>query len=321
MKRIIIVLISIVSLFSIFSKSISSNRLQIDYSVPSYGKDPGAAPETVEERLEALQTSVEMRYSKEVQNHIETYMKNGRKQLTSLLALSSYYMPIFEEALKDAGLPDELKYLPVIESQLDALATSPAGAGGLWQFMPIAAKGYDMKINSSIDERRDPYLSSERACRMFKDLYKKFGDWTLVIAAYNCGPGNLQKALRRAGGDPSKHNFWSIKQYLPAQTRKYIPKFIAMVYLMNYYQDHDIPEVKVETSVATEVISVSEKMSLSKMAPMLNMSVSELKKHNPHFKGDIIPATAARPCNLIVPAAKAQAYRDRMAAAEDDLTS
>ena len=312
MKRIIFAaIISLTCLFTAISKPSISSPFTTNYTVESVGKDPGATPEVVKSRLAALNTSLEMRYDSDVQSYIDRYIKNGRKQLTNLLMLSSYYMPIFEEALRKAGLPEELKYLPVIESSLKAEATSPVGAAGLWQIMAGTAKGYDMKIDGSIDERRDPYLSSERACRILKKQYERFGDWGLAIAAYNCGSGTMSKALKRAGGDPKQHNFWTVYNYLPAQTRHYVPKFIAINYVMNYYQEHDVPEVEV-SKFTTDTVHISSKTSLSKVASMVEISKEELRKLNPHFKGDVIPATASRHCNLILPTATAREYKVKM---------
>lgn len=309
MKRNLILIISIISLFTAFGKKQTSSPFNVDYTIESYGKDPGASPDEVRRRLEALPTEIEMRYTQEVQTYIDNYMKNGRKQVTNLLVLSSYYLPIFEQALKEAGLPEELKYLPVIESGLDAKATSSQGAAGLWQFMPIAARGYDMKISSTLDERRDPYISSERACRMLKDLYKQFGDWGLVLAAYNAGPGTVERAIKRAGGNRASHNFWTVRNLLPAQTKKYISLFTAMNYVMNYYAQHNIPEVKIAQPFTTDTIHISENVNLSKMAPMFDVTVEDLKKLNPQFTTNVIPATASRPCTLIVPSATARDYK------------
>ena len=312
MKRIFLVLISFICLFSAFSKPTPNSKTNVPFyvkpTVTSYGTDPGATPEEIQQRLEALPTEMEMRYTPEVQKYIDAYMKTSRSQVATLQILSAYYMPIFEQALADAGLPEELKYLPIIESSLDSKATSHCGAGGLWQIMPSVAKGYDMKVNAQIDERRDPYIASERACRMLKQAYEKFGDWGLALASYNCGPGNLGKALKRAGGNSKDHTFWTVYNYLPAQTRHYVPKFIAMVYIMNYYAEHNIPTVEIP-HYAADTIRVTEKMNLSKLAPKYNISLADLKALNPHFHTDVVPATASRPCNVILPKAAAQAYK------------
>lgn len=316
MKRIFLILVSIVSLFSAFGKPNSLSPLKIDITNVAVGSDPGATPEQVKARLAGLDTDIEMRYSSEVQTYIDRYMKHGRRQLAKIVALSAYYLPIFESALREAGLPDELKYLPIIESGLEAGATSSRGAAGLWQFMPIAARGYDMKISSSIDERRDPYLSSQRACKMLRDLYDQFGDWGLVLAAYNAGPGTVKRALKRAGA--SNRDFWAIRHLLPAQTKKYLSLFTAMNYVMNFYGAHNIPEIKNGVSCTPDTIIITGSASLSKLAPQLNVSVQELKAMNPHFKTDMIPATASRPCTLVVPAQNAQAYRAKNGVAPEE---
>ena len=188
--------------------------------------DTGASDEEIRQRLAALPTVIDMPYNPVVKSYIEHFTKKGRKQVAALLGLSQYYMPIFEQALEEADLPLELKYLPVIESGLDPTATSRHGAAGLWQFIIATAKGYDMEVSSLVDERRDPYISSAKAAQMLKDLYANYGDWSLAIAAYNCGQGTVNKALVRAGATPGTHDFWDIYYYLPEETRGYVPMFI-----------------------------------------------------------------------------------------------
>lgn len=318
MKRILIVLLSFICLFSAYSKKATSSSSKstdkttlpfyVAPNVDSYGTDPGVSSEVIRERLAALDTEMEMRYTDEVKKYIDNYMKNGRRQIANYQILSEYFMPIFEEALAEAGLPDELKYLPIIESALDSKATSYCGAGGLWQIMPSVARGIGMTVNSQLDERRDPYIASKKACDMLKKAYEKFGDWGLALASYNCGPGTLGKALKRAGGDSKSHTFWSVYNYLPGQTRAYVPKFIAIVYVMNYYQEHNVPQINVP-HYASDTICVSQKTSLSKLAAKLNVPVSDIKALNPHFSTDVVPATASRPCNVILPQAAALAYK------------
>lgn len=311
MKHLLVIIFSFACIFSAFSKENKSNTFELNYSIESFGRNPDISPAEVKSRLEALPTRIEMTYSDEVYSYIEKYMKHGRKQLISLLVRSRYYLPIFEKALKDAGLPEELKYLPVIESGLNAKATSHAGAAGLWQFMAVTAKGYDMQVSSSIDERRDPYLSSERACRMLADLYEKFGDWHLALAAYNAGPGRVQKAIKRSGVDPSKCTFRSVSKYLPAETQKYVPLFIAMNYVMNYYQQHNIPEITPEQTFTTDTIRISEKISFKNIASTVDISIEDLRTLNPHFKSDVIPASKSRSCTLILPSHLAREYKIR----------
>ena len=310
MKRLFIVIISLIAHFSsAYSNPNISSLLDVKEPLSSYGTDPGATSEQVQQRLEALNAQIEMRYTKEVHSFIDSYMKNGRKRVASLQILLSYYEPIFVKALRDAGLPEELKYLPIIESGLKPRATSPKGAGGFWQFMPATARGYKMTVNGTLDERCDPYISSEKAAELLKKQYEKFGDWGLALAAYNAGAGTVQKALKRAGGDPSKHTYWTVREYLPAETRKYVPKFIAINYVMNYFKEHNIPTVNIDQTLATDTIHVSSKSSLKKMASTLGVSIEDLKALNPHFGTDVIPATASRHCNLIAPADKAKEYK------------
>ena len=270
--------------------------------------DPGATDQQIKERLAALQTVIDLPYNSIVRQYIERYTKNGRKQLSALLGLSTYYMPIFEQALEEAGLPLELKYLPVIESGLDPCATSKHGAAGLWQFILASAKGYDMEVTSLVDERRDPYLSSAKACRMLKDLYETFGDWSLAIAAYNCGPGTVSKALARAGGETSGHDFWSIYYYLPAETRGYVPMFIAANYVMNYYPEHNISPVLATKPLVTDTIHLTDRVHFEQIAAVIDMPVEELRVLNPQFRADVIPATAKRPYNLILPSQQVHAF-------------
>ena len=283
--------------------------------------DPGATDAEIRERLAALPTVIDLPYNSIVRQYIERFTRQGRKQVTALLGLSTYYMPIFEQALEEAGLPLELKYLPVIESALDPCATSKHGAAGLWQFILASAKGYDMEVNSLLDERRDPFISSNRACRLLKDLYETYGDWSLVIAAYNCGPGTVNKALNRAGGTPQTHDFWSIYYLLPEETRGYVPMFIAANYVMNYYPQHGIKPVLATKPLVTDTIHLSDRVHFNQIAAVLDIPVEELRVLNPQFRADIIPATADRPCNLILPSQQIHAFivsQDQIMAFERD---
>lgn len=271
-------------------------------------RDPGASDKEIRERLAALPTVIDMPFNDIVKSYIEQYTKKGRKKVTLLLGLSSYYMPIFEQALEENGLPLELKYLPVIESGLDPNAVSKHGAAGLWQFIISTAKGYDMEVSSLVDERRDPYISSQKACKMLKDLYETYGDWSLAIAAYNCGPGNVNKALNRAGGDPADHDFWSIYYYLPAETRGYVPKFIAANYVMNYYPEHDISPVLIKKPLITDSLHITDRIHFNQIAAVLDIPVEEIRILNPQFRADVIPATSQRPYNLILPSQQMHAF-------------
>lgn len=270
--------------------------------------DPGATEAQIKERLAALPTVIEMPYNPVVVEYIERYTKKGRKQVTALLGLATYYLPIFEQSLEEAGLPLELKYLPVIESALDPNATSKHGAAGLWQFMLAPAQGYGMEVNSLVDQRRDPYISSKCACRLLKDLYEAYGDWSLAIAAYNCGPGTVNKALARAGGSPQTHDFWSIYYYLPTETRGYVPMFIAANYVMNYYPEHNISPVLATKPLITDTVKLWDRVHFNQIAEVLDIPVEELRVLNPQYRADIVPAAAAHPYTITLPSQQIHAF-------------
>lgn len=270
--------------------------------------DPQVADEVIRQRLASLPTVIEMPFNQIVRSYIDRYTKGGRDQVAAILGLSLYYMPIFEQALEEQGLPLELKYLPVIESSLDPNAVSKHGAAGLWQFMIGTANGLGLEVNSLVDERRDPYESSQKAALYLKDLYSVFGDWSLAIAAYNCGPGAVNKAIRRAGGDPKKHDFWSIYEYLTPETRGYVPMFIAANYVMNYYPQHNISAVLPVKPLVTDTIQVSERIHFDQISHVLDIPVEELRVLNPQFRADIIPGTVDSPYTLVLPSQQIHAY-------------
>lgn len=260
------------------------------------------------DRLSKLPTVIDMPYNSIVRNYIERYTRRGRDQVAALLGLSLYYMPIFEQALEAEGLPLELKYLPVIESALDPNATSKHGAAGLWQFMVGTGKGLGLEVNSMVDERRDPYKSSEKAAKYLKDLYNSYGDWSLAIAAYNCGPGAVNKALRRAGGTTDTQDYWSIYYYLSPETRGYVPMFIAANYVMNYYDKHNIGPVLPTKPLVMDTVHVSERIHFNQISNVLDIPVEELRVLNPQFRADIIPGNNERSYTLILPSRQVQAY-------------
>ena len=237
-------------------------------------------------RLQALPFVIEVPYNEVVRRYILRYVKHSPRQLASLQRKAEYYFPIFEDILGQHELPFELCYLPVIESALNPQARSHMGAVGLWQFMPATAKKYGLEVNSLIDERMDPIRSTEAACRFLKALYGIFGDWNLVIAAYNCGPGNVNKAIHRAGG---KRDFWSIYPFLPKETRGYLPIFIAASYAMNYADVHGIcPAADLRLPV-TDTIVTAERQHLKQIAANLDVTIEELRRLNPQYARDIIP--------------------------------
>jgi membrane-bound lytic murein transglycosylase D len=222
-----------------------------------------------------------------------------------MLGLSLYYMPIFEQALDKYGLPLELKYLPIVESALDPSAVSRAGATGLWQFMLPTANGLGLEVNSIVDQRRDPYSASEAAAKYLKQLYETFNDWSLAIAAYNCGPGNINKALRRAGG--GKKDFWEIYPYLPQETRGYVPTFIAANYIMNYYNMHNISPALAKKPIVTDTVHVTKRVHFDQISEVMNIPKNELRLLNPQYREDVIPGDI-KPYTLVLPSLQVYAY-------------
>lgn len=280
-----------------------------NYTVLDYNADDNAGKplddDVLLDRLSRLPTIIEMPLNEPVRNAINFYA-NRRKQLVeNMLGLSLYYMPIFEEALERHGLPNELRYLPVIESALVPTAVSPAGAAGLWQFMPGTGKDLGLEINSLIDQRRDPYLASEAGAKFLKQLYSNYNDWSLAIAAYNCGPGNVNKALRRAGD--GKHDFWDIYPFLPAETRGYVPAFIAANYIMNYYKEHDISPALARKPLITDTVHVSRRVHFQQISDVMGIPMAELRTLNPQFRKDVIPGDI-RPYSLVLPSLQVYAY-------------
>lgn len=241
--------------------------------------------EVYKERLSKMPTIIEMPYNDAVQQMIDRYSIKLRHSVSMMLGIQNFYMPIFEEALEAYGLPLELKYLPVVESALNPNAVSRVGATGLWQFMITTGKRYGLQINSLVDERRDPIKSSYAAAHYLKDLYKIFGDWNLVIAAYNCGPDNITKAMHRSKGET---DYWQIYPYLPKETRGYVPAFIAANYIMTYYCDHNICPMRADLPVKTDTVVVNRDVHFEQIASVLNMDVSQIKELNPQYRRDIV---------------------------------
>ncbi len=256
--------------------------IDTDCNLPDY--NPSYEPKVYQERLSKLPTIIEMPYNHVVQEYIDRYTGRLRRSVSILLGASNFYMPIFEEALEAYGLPLELKYLPVIESALNPKAVSRAGATGLWQFMLTTGKQYGLEVNSLVDDRKDPIKSSLAAAHYLSDLYNIFGDWTLAIAAYNCGPENVNKAIHRAG----EHDYWRIYPYLPRETRGYVPAFIAANYIMNYYCEHNICPMLTTLPVKTDTIEISRDVHFEQIAHVLNMDVGEIEALNPQYRRSVI---------------------------------
>ena len=249
-------------------------------------ENPYYPEEVYIDRLSRMPTVMEMAHNKVVQQFIDRYASRLRGTISYVLGASNFYMPIFEEALEAYQIPLELKYLPVIESALNPRAVSRVGATGLWQFMLATGKQYNLQINSLVDERRDPIKASYAAAHLLSDLYKVFGDWNLVIAAYNCGPGNVSKAIQRSGGSK---DYWHIYPYLPRETRGYVPAFIAANYMMTYYSQHNICPMSSRLPAKTDTVMVDRKIHLEQIAKVLDIDIEMLRTLNPMYRHDIIP--------------------------------
>jgi len=268
------------------------NRMQARNPVKNiYGYTEEDVPkpdaQIIKERMRKLGFEIPLSYNEQVQGFIDLYTLRRREQVQRMLGLTQVYFPIFEENLDKAALPMELKYLAIVESALNPHAISRMGATGLWQFMYYTAKLYNLEINTYVDERRDPYKSSQASTEYFRNMYKIYKDWLLVIAAYNCGPGNVNKAIRRSGG---KTNFWEISPYLPAETRGYVPAFIAACYVFNYPAEHNLYPVPVDFTYHQDTMHViSCKLNLKELAETTGVDFETLKNLNPELKTNFVP--------------------------------
>lgn len=258
------------------------------------------------DRLSRMPVIMEMPYNDIVRKFIDTYTIRLRNQVSFMLSACNFYMPIFEEALDAYNLPLELKYLPIIESALNPSAVSRAGATGLWQFMLTTGKLYGLESNSLVDERRDPIKATWAAARYLKDMYNIYKDWNLVIAAYNCGPGNVNKAIRRAGG---KTDYWAIYNYLPRETRGYVPAFIAANYVMTYYCKHNICPMETNIPQATDTVQVSRNLHFEQIADICHIPLEEIKSLNPQYKRNIVPGNT-KPYILRLPTEAISSFID-----------
>jgi membrane-bound lytic murein transglycosylase D len=256
-----------------------------------YGFEPQDIPiyadSVYAQRLALLESEIPLEYNQYVRPYIDLYSVRRRGLVTKVMAWSQYYFPQFEEALDRENMPMELKYLAVIESALNPNATSPVGAAGMWQFMAPTGRMYGLKTTATYDERRDVQKSTDAAIKYLRNSYRIYGDWLLVIASYNCGPGNVNKAIRKAGG---VKNFWAVQQYLPKETRGYVPAFIAATYVMEYAPEHNLyAKEDLEIFRHTDTVLIDNSYSLHQLAKQLNMTVPEIQVYNPALRRGVIP--------------------------------
>ena len=269
--------------------------------------NPEFPVETYIERLQRIPSVMEMPYNDVVRKFIDRYAVRLRASVSYMLGAANFYMPIFEEALEMYNLPLELKYLPVIESALSPTATSRVGAAGLWQFMLATGKQYGLEVNSLVDERRDPIKSTYAAARYLRDLYKIYDDWNLVIAAYNYGPQNINKAIHRAGG---VKDYWAIYKYLPRETQGYVPAFIAANYIMTYYCEHNICPMRTQIPAKSDTIVVNRDVHFKQIAAVTGIRIEELRSLNPQYRRDIVNGST-QPSVIRLPQTYVNAFLDR----------
>jgi membrane-bound lytic murein transglycosylase D len=273
------------------------------YEVPTY------SDEVYSQRITKIQSPMALVYNQQVREYIDMYAIRKRGLTERVMGLAQLYFPLFEQTLDQNDLPLEFKYLSIVESALNPVAKSRVGATGLWQFMLQTGKLYNLKVNSYVDERRDPVKSTQAACDYFKNMYSIYHDWLLVIASYNCGAGNVNKAIARSGG---KTNFWEISKYLPAETRGYVPAFIAVTYLMNYSMEHNLSAVPpVISFYEADTVMVDQQVSLRDVAELIDVPLDLLSYLNPLYKRGVIPESD-EPQVLRLPTNKVNTYLARL---------
>ena len=267
----------------------SKNFISLDENCRMLPEGPKVSDSVYIDRLSRIPSIIEMPFNDVVKKYIEAYTGRLRNKVSFMLAASNFYMPIFEEALDTYDLPFELKYLPIIESALNPKAQSRVRASGLWQFMLRTGKSYGLESNSLVEERFDPVKSTWAAVRYLKELYGIYKDWHLVLAAYNSGPGNVNKAIRRAGGST---DYWDIYPYLPRETRGYVPGFIAVNYVMTYYCEHGICPMESHLPLVSDTVHIHKDLHLQQVAQVCNIDIEQLRSLNPQYKKDIIPGNS-----------------------------
>lgn len=263
-------------------------------------------PLSYRQSLQILENQVPLTYNEYVRSYINSYTNNQKKRFSAMLGLSKYYFPIYEKIFSQRGVPDELKYLSIVESSLDPTAVSKAEAAGPWQFLHAMGKIYGLTVNDSIDERLDPTLACNAAASYLLDSYKMFGnDWLIAIASYNCGRNNIRWAIEDSGG---KKDYWSIRKYLPVETQNYVPAFIATVYIMNNARKHGIRPTEPWFATETEIMPVKRQVSIEKVAQLAKMSPEILSILNPSYKRSSINGSEEAPKSIIIPILPTYSY-------------
>jgi membrane-bound lytic murein transglycosylase D len=257
-----------------------------EYNMDSVRFSSNVSDAEMMRRLSAMNSFITLPYNDVVKNYIILYSERMPSKMGRVLGLSSYYFPIFEDILLRYGLPQELKYMAIIESMLNPVATSRAGARGIWQFMYQTGVGYGLEINSFVDERLDVEKAVEAAARYLRDAYRTFGDWALAISSYNCGAGNVSKAIRRADG---RRDFWSIYPYLPKETRGYVPAFVGAMYAMTYYREYGIVPQQMGMPVQTDTFMIRRNLHFDQIEAVVGVPKADLQNLNPQYVNDIIP--------------------------------
>ena len=262
----------------------------IEYNMDSVHFTSNVPDSVFLKRLADMNAYITLPYNETVKNYMILYSEKMPSKMAIMLGLADYYMPIFEETLNKYNMPEELKYMAVIESALNPLAVSRAGAKGMWQFMHTTAKSYGLKINSYVDERLDPFKSADAAARYLQDAYRIFGDWNLAISSYNCGSGNVNKAIRRAGGST---DFWSIYDYLPRETRGYVPAFVGAMYAFRYYKEHGLVPQVVDMPAHVDTFEIHRNLHFAQISELVGVPMDMVRELNPQYIHDVIPGNEA----------------------------
>lgn len=295
----------------------STNSSQLDVVLPNYQYEfvPDFTYEEVNERIQKMDLEMEFELNEQVFSYIQFFTIRNRNWIKMVLARKEQYFPMYEETMKNHGMPVEIQNLSIIESGLDPKIKSRVGAMGLWQFMPATGREYGMLVNSHIDDRMDPEKSTEAAAKYLKALYKMFGDWEVALAAYNCGPGNVLKAIRRSGG---KTTFWGIYDYLPKETRNYVPQFQAMLYILNHLEEHNLRLEEPSYPLEYEHVKFDRAFNLERLATLSGVCLSDLEKLNPSINQGHVPESN-RSMSIRIPKTKAFFIKENLAWLGDSL--